>query len=74
MKSYKPVGPLHGPGQYINYLKVLKAQSKSMKLTWSTACGGVAGHVQFASAGKCSAEVEELNDLTANADTQSQEK
>ena len=43
------------------------AQAKSMKLTWSTACRGVAGCLRFQGAKKRPAKVEDLNDLVTNA-------
>ena len=62
-----PVCPLHGPGQNMNMCKVMLAQAKPMKSTWSTARGGGAGCVRFQGDKKRSAEGEELNDLVANA-------
>ena len=50
----------------MNFYKVIQAQAKSMKLTWSTTRGGGAGRVQFAGANKCSAEIEDLNYIMAN--------
>ena len=39
--------PLHGPGHNMNSWKVMQAQTKFMKLTWSTTCGGEAIRVRF---------------------------
>ena len=62
-----PVRPLHGPGHDMNSCKVMLAQAKSMKSTWSTVHGGGTGHVRFQGTKKRPAKGEALNALVANA-------
>ena len=59
--------PLHGPVQHMNLCKVIMAQTKVMKSTWSTACGRGAGRVRFQGAKKRPAEGKELNGLVSNS-------
>ena len=51
----------------MNLCKVILAQSKAMKLNWSTACGGGAGCVRFHGAKKRPSEGKDLNALVVNA-------
>ena len=44
----------------------MQAQDKSIKSTWSTACGSGAGRVQFQGTKKWPTEGQELNALVAN--------
>ena len=46
---------------------VMQAQSKDMKLTWSTSSGGGAGHIWFQGAKNCLAKYQDLNTLVASA-------
>ena len=55
--------PLHDPGHDMEFCKVMLAQAKAMKSTWSTACGGGAGHVKFQGAKKLPTKGKELNAL-----------
>ena len=57
---------MHGPGHNLKTCKLMHAQSKAMKLTWSTTCGGIICCVQFQGANKCPTKVQELNALVAN--------
>ena len=65
-KKKSLVCPMHGPGNYMNSCKVILAQAKAMKSTWSTSCGGVAGRVRFQGAKKRPPEGEERDDIVAN--------
>ena len=58
-KKNSPVCPLHGTGHDMNSCKVMLAQSKSIKSTWLTACGGGAGRVRFQANKKCPSEGKE---------------
>ena len=66
-KKKSPVCPLHGPGHDMNSCKVMLAQAKAMRSTWSTARRGGAGRVRFQGAKKRPYEDEELNALIDNA-------
>ena len=58
--------PLHGPGHNMNSCKVMLAQSKGMKSTWSTArCSGT-GRVKFQGAKERPAKGNDLNALVVN--------
>ena len=57
---------MNGPGNNMNFLKVIQEQDKSMKLTWSTSFGGVTGCVQFQGANKLLDEYQEPNALVAS--------
>ena len=61
-----PVYPLYGPGHDMNLCKVIQAQSKAIKPTWSTASGGRAGHMRFQATNKYPSGVQDTNDLVAN--------
>ena len=50
----------------MNLCKVMLAQAKFMKSTWSTACCGGAGRIRFQGAKKRPVEGGELNALVAN--------
>ena len=58
--------PLHGPGHDMNLCKVMLAQSKGMKSTWSTARGSGAGCVKFQGDKKRPAKGNDLNALVVN--------
>ena len=66
-KKNSPVFPLHVPGHDMNLFKVILAQSKAMKLTWSTNISGGEVSVRFQGAKKRPAKGEELNSLVSNA-------
>ena len=58
--------PLHGPGHDMNSCKVVLAQAKAKKSTWSATHGGGTCCVRFQGAKKCPAKGEEINALLAN--------
>ena len=58
---------MHGPVHDMNSGKVILAQAKSMKSTWSAAHGGGVGCVRFQGTKKRLAEGKELNALVTNA-------
>ena len=60
------VCPLNGT-EKMSFCKVMQAQSKATKPTWSTDCGGRVGHVRFQDTNKRPSEGQELNVLVANA-------
>ena len=66
-KQDSPVCPLNGPVHCMNLCKVILEQAKSMKSTYSTACGGGTGRVSLQGAKKRLAEGEEMNALVSNA-------
>ena len=58
--------PLNGPVHNMNSCKVMLAQSKGMKSTWSTARGSGAGCVKFQGDKKRPAKGNDLNALVVN--------
>ena len=61
------MGPLHGPGNDIHPFKLIQAQAKATKSTWSTSCGGGSGGVRFLGIKKRSSEGEDMNAFVDNA-------